>query len=67
MARSFAYLRVSTGDQTTDNQLHEIQSAGFLVDPNRVVAETVSGSIAAFQRKEFPKLDTRKNPSRLRP
>ncbi len=56
MARSFAYLRVSTGEQNTDNQLLEIQSAGFNIDSNRIVAETVSGSIAAFQRKEFPKL-----------
>ena len=54
--RTFAYLRVSTVGQTTDNQLLEIQAAGFMVEPNRVVMETVSGSVPAFQRPEFAKL-----------
>lgn len=31
MSRTFAYLRVSTLDQTTDNQLGEIHAAGFAV------------------------------------
>lgn len=56
MARLFAYLRVSTTDQTTDNQLGEIEAAGFKVEPRRVVAETVSGSTAAMERKGFAKL-----------
>ena len=56
MARTFAYCRVSTGDQTTDNQVREIQSAGFNVDPKRIVTETVSGSVAATERKEFARL-----------
>ena len=56
MSRSFAYCRVSTGDQTTDNQVREIDAAGFKVDPKRVVAETVSGSIAAKERKGFARL-----------
>ncbi len=54
--RTFAYLRVSTVDQTTDNQLHEIVGAGFLVEPQRVIAETVSGSVAAMERQGFKKL-----------
>ena len=54
--RTFAYLRVSTVDQTTDNQLHEIVGAGFLVEPQRVIAETVSGSVAAMERNGFKKL-----------
>jgi putative DNA-invertase from lambdoid prophage Rac len=54
--RTFAYLRVSTVGQTTDNQLLEIQAAGFVVEPQRVVAETVSGSVPAFQRPQFSKL-----------
>ena len=29
MPRTFAYLRVSTTGQTTDNQLQEIKAAGF--------------------------------------
>lgn len=56
MARTFAYCRVSTADQTTDNQVREIEAAGFQVDPKRIVAETVSGSVAAMERKGFAKL-----------
>lgn len=56
MARTFAYCRVSTADQTTDNQVREIEGAGFHVECKRVVAETVSGSIAAMERKGFAKL-----------
>jgi putative DNA-invertase from lambdoid prophage Rac len=56
MPRTFAYLRVSTTGQTTDNQLQEITAAGFQVEPRRVVAETVSGSIAATQRRGFARL-----------
>jgi putative DNA-invertase from lambdoid prophage Rac len=46
MSRTFAYLRVSTTGQTTDNQLQEIAAAGFKVEPRRVVTETVSGNVA---------------------
>ncbi|OYY79046.1 MAG: resolvase [Sphingomonas sp. 28-62-20] len=56
MARTFAYCRVSTLDQTTDNQIGEITAAGFAVDPKRVVEETVSGSTAARERQGFAKL-----------
>lgn len=56
MPRTFAYCRVSTADQTTDNQVREIAAAGFAVDPKRVVAETVSGSVAAKERKGFSRL-----------
>ena len=56
MARAFAYCRVSTSDQTTDNQVREIESAGFAVEPKRIVTETVSGSLPAMERKGFTKL-----------
>ncbi len=56
MPRTFAYCRVSTADQTTDNQVREIEGAGFAVDTKRVVTETVSGSVAAMERKGFAKL-----------
>jgi putative DNA-invertase from lambdoid prophage Rac len=56
MSRVFAYCRVSTADQTTDNQVSEIQMAGFKLDPKRIVVETVSGSTPAKQRKGFAKL-----------
>jgi putative DNA-invertase from lambdoid prophage Rac len=56
MSRVFAYCRVSTSDQTTANQVQEISSAGFEVRPDRIVVETVSGSVAAAERKEFAQL-----------
>lgn len=56
MSRTFAYVRVSTLEQTTDNQIREIEAAGFRVKPNRVVAETVSGSMAIAGRAGFKRL-----------
>lgn len=56
MSRTFAYCRVSTTDQTNDNQLREIHAAGFHIDSKRVVSETVSGSVAAMERDEFARL-----------
>lgn len=56
MSRVFAYCRVSTAEQKTDNQVVEIRAAGFNIDPRRVVAECVSGSISAKQRAGFTKL-----------
>lgn len=56
MSRVFAYCRVSTTEQTSDNQIGEIQRAGFYLEPRRVVAETVSGSTAAMQRAGFSRL-----------
>lgn len=56
MSRVFAYCRVSTADQTPDNQVLEIQAAGFQLEPRRVIAETVSGSTPAMERKGFRKL-----------
>ena len=53
MSRVFAYCRVSTAEQTTDNQIQEITAAGFTVQEGRVIAETVSGSVAAMKRKGF--------------
>src|ERR1035437_925833 len=56
MPRTFAYVRVSTAGQTTENQIQEIKAAGFAVDPHRVVSETVSGSSALEQRPGFMRL-----------
>jgi putative DNA-invertase from lambdoid prophage Rac len=53
MARTFAYVRVSTAGQATENQIGEIEAAGFHVDAHRVVSETVSGSSAIEQRPGF--------------
>ncbi|MBR8211285.1 MULTISPECIES: recombinase family protein [Burkholderia] len=56
MSRTFAYARVSTSDQTTANQLREIEAAGFSVDRRRVVSESISGSVSADQRPGFAQL-----------
>ena len=56
MPRTFAYVRVSTTGQTTENQIQEIEAAGFQVEPRRIVTETVSGSTAIAQRRGFAKL-----------
>ena len=56
MSRVFAYCRVSTSDQTTENQALEISAAGFSVSPSRIVSETVSGSVPASSRPGFASL-----------
>ena len=56
MSRLFVYARVSTADQTTENQLREIAAAGFAVEPRRTVTENISGSVAAGERPGFRKL-----------
>lgn len=53
-ATTFAYLRVSTAEQTVENQRQEIVAAGFT--PRMVFADTISGKAAAAQRPEFAKL-----------
>jgi putative DNA-invertase from lambdoid prophage Rac len=56
MARTFAYCRVSTLGQTVENQIREIEAAGFCVEKRRPVTETVSGNSAIEQRPGFMKL-----------
>jgi putative DNA-invertase from lambdoid prophage Rac len=56
MSRVFAYCRVSTTDQTTENQAQEIAAAGFTVTPQRTIMETVSGSVEAKEREGFGQL-----------
>lgn len=56
MSRTFIYARVSTSDQTTDNQVMEVESAGFTVNPQRIIVECISGGVAANARPGFMKL-----------
>lgn len=56
MSRVFAYCRVSTADQTTDNQIMEIKAAGFAIEERRITTESISGSVPAMERPEFAKL-----------
>jgi putative DNA-invertase from lambdoid prophage Rac len=59
MSRVFAYCRVSTADQTPENQILEIRAAGFNVASQRVISERISGSVAAHGRPGFSKLRDR--------
>lgn len=54
--RIFAYCRVSTTEQNTENQIIAIREKGYQVSDNRVVSETVSGSIEALKRNKFKTL-----------
>jgi putative DNA-invertase from lambdoid prophage Rac len=56
MSRTFAYCRVSTIEQTTENQIQEIKAAGFELQPQRALKETISGSISTSERPGFIKL-----------
>ena len=56
MPRVFAYCRVSTFDQTTENQKLEIKVAGFTIEARRLIEENISGSVAAKERPGFIKL-----------
>lgn len=56
MSRVFAYCRVSTLEQTTENQRLEIEAAGFSVRPQRIIEEQISGSVAASERPGFSRL-----------
>lgn len=57
---TFAYLRVSTKDQTTEQQLGQIHGAGHQVEKDRVYVEQgVSGKVPALQREQFAKLNER--------
>ncbi len=56
MSRTCAYVRVSTFEQDTQNQVREIEAAGFKVEPQRIIAETISGSRAIAQRPGFFRL-----------
>ncbi|KAA0634943.1 resolvase [Escherichia coli] len=44
MSRIFAYCRISTLDQTIENQRREIESAGFKIKPQQIIEEHISGS-----------------------
>ena len=62
MSRVFAYCRVSTIDQTTQNQNMEIKAAGFAIGKHRLIEECVSGLVAANKRSGFIKLIDRLEP-----
>ncbi|UCV28072.1 recombinase family protein [Ferribacterium limneticum] len=56
MSRVFAYARVSTVEQLTENQREQIAQAGYQIEERRYVEEKVSGSVPAHQRPGFARL-----------
>jgi putative DNA-invertase from lambdoid prophage Rac len=54
--RIFAYCRVSTTEQTTENQIIAIRQKGYEVSDSRVISETISGSVEAMKRDKFKML-----------
>ena len=56
MSRVFAYARVSTVEQLTENQREEIARAGYDIKPKMFIEEKISGSVCAAQRPGFQKL-----------
>lgn len=53
VSRIFGYARVSTTEQSTENQRLAIANQGYDIPESRFVSETVSGSVQAMQRKQF--------------
>lgn len=53
MSSTFAYVRISKSKQNTENQIKEIESADFNIQPHRIISETVSGSMPISRRKGF--------------
>lgn len=53
----FGYARVSTGQQSTENQRLEIAQAGYQIEPDYWFADDgVSGKVAASQRPAFKRM-----------
>lgn len=54
--RDFIYCRVSTTEQTTENQLLELSRQGITAEPQRVFEEVVSGSVPMANRPKFARM-----------
>ncbi|BDY05387.1 recombinase family protein [Ferrimonas sp. YFM] len=54
--RTYSYLRVSTMEQTVENQRLALESRGFKLPDHRVISETVSGGVCALERPQFRQL-----------
>ena len=55
-ARIYGYGRVSTADQTTENQRLELEAMGHSLPAQRWFADTISGKVPALQRPQFAKM-----------
>lgn len=56
LQRVFAYARVSTVEQLTENQREQIARAGYDIAPKRFIEEQIPGSVPAAQRPGFQRL-----------
>lgn len=56
MSRTFAYCRISTREQSAENQRLALEKAGYDIPASRIVSETISGSVQAMQRPKFATL-----------
>ena len=56
MNRIFAYAQVSTIEQYPENQIKEIEAAGFIIAFHRIITNTISGSIPMARRQGFGRL-----------
>lgn len=54
--RVFGYGRVSTADQTTENQRQELEALGYDIQAQRWFAETISGKVPSSERPEFSRM-----------
>lgn len=55
-SRVFAYARVSTVLQITENQREQVSAAGYEIRPKFFIEEQISGSVPAAQRPGFQRL-----------
>lgn len=53
MGRMFLYCRVSTTEQSVDNQILALAHRGYTVPPSRAITETISGGVSAMERPQF--------------
>ncbi|EBB8252422.1 recombinase family protein [Salmonella enterica] len=56
MGRIFGYCRVSTSEQDAGTQAFQMRERGFKIAANRMIQETVSGSVPTGSRPKFIKL-----------
>ena len=53
MSSTFAYVRISKSEQNTENQIKEIESADFSIQPHRIISKTVCRSMPISRSKGF--------------
>lgn len=54
--RVFGYGRVSTADQTTENQRQELEAFGHAIQAQRWFSDTISGKVPSSERPEFSRM-----------